>query len=147
MAGREPLAELRLDKWLWAARFFKTRAAATAAIGGGKVHVNGQRVKPARTVRPGDRLEILRGEARYAVVVQALNDQRRPAAEAAGLYEETPESLAKREALAEMPVVVGDWMELSVADSIKCCLNGTAILQGWVGRNSRSCCAAVSEKR
>ena len=101
MAGREPLAELRLDKWLWAARFFKTRAAATAAIGGGKVHVNGQRVKPARTVRPGDRLEILRGEARYAVVVQALNDQRRPAAEAAGLYEETPESLAKREALAE----------------------------------------------
>ncbi|MBD3619221.1 MAG: RNA-binding protein [Chromatiales bacterium] len=101
MAGREPLAELRLDKWLWAARFFKTRAAATAAIGGGKVHVNGQRVKPARTVRPGDRLEILRGEERYEVVVEALNDQRRPAAEAAGLYEETPESLAKREALAE----------------------------------------------
>ncbi|MDX5332630.1 MAG: RNA-binding protein [Gammaproteobacteria bacterium] len=101
MAGREPLTELRLDKWLWAARFFKTRAAATAAIGGGKVHVNGQRVKPARTVRPGDRLEILRGEERYEVVVAALNDQRRPATEAAGLYEETPESLAKREALAE----------------------------------------------
>jgi ribosome-associated heat shock protein Hsp15 len=104
MAHRDdPTAEneLRLDKWLWAARFFKTRSVAAEAIGGGKVHVNGQRVKPARAVRLGDRLEIQRGEERFEVVVQMINDRRRPAVEAQALYQETPESIERRERLAE----------------------------------------------
>ncbi|HDP89783.1 MAG TPA: RNA-binding protein [Thioalkalivibrio sp.] len=101
MGGRDVPDELRLDKWLWAARFFKTRSAAAEAVGGGKVHVNGQRVKPARAVRPGDRLEIQRGVERYEVVVRAINDRRRPAAEASTLYEETADSLSRREQLAE----------------------------------------------
>ena len=93
--------ELRLDKWLWAARFFKTRSAAAEAVGGGKVHVNGQRVKPARAVRAGDRLEIQRGEERFEIVIQAINDKRRPASEARMLYEETADSLVRRERLTE----------------------------------------------
>ena len=104
MAQRDdPTAEteLRLDKWLWAARFFKTRSVAAEAIGGGKVHVNGQRVKPARAVRLGDRLEIQRGDERFEVLVQAINDKRRPAAEAQALYQETAESIERRERLAE----------------------------------------------
>ena len=88
---------VRIDKWLWAARFFKTRSAATDAVSGGKVQVNGARVKPARDVVTGDRLEITRGQTRWTVVVTGLADRRGPAAAAATLYEETPESAAERE--------------------------------------------------
>jgi ribosome-associated heat shock protein Hsp15 len=88
---------VRIDKWLWAARFFKTRSAATDAVVGGHVHVGGERVKPARDVKVGDRLEIRRGQERFAVVVTALADRRGPASEAARLYEETPDSIAERE--------------------------------------------------
>jgi ribosome-associated heat shock protein Hsp15 len=92
---------MRLDKWLWAARFFKTRSAASAAIGGGKVHVSGERVKPARAVKPGDRLEITRGQNVMTVTVNALNKQRRPAKEAQLLYTEDDESRRRREREAE----------------------------------------------
>ena len=92
---------LRLDKWLWAARFFKTRALAVAAIKGGKVHLNGNRIKPSRVVHIGDVLEITRGNTAFVVNVMGLNDKRRPAVEAQLLYEETPESKAEREKLAE----------------------------------------------
>jgi ribosome-associated heat shock protein Hsp15 len=88
---------VRVDKWLWAARFFKTRSAATAAVLGGRVHVNGARVKPARELVAGDRLEIRVGERRWTVVVMGLAERRGPATVAATLYEETAESAAKRE--------------------------------------------------
>lgn len=93
--------EQRVDKWLWAARFFKTRSAAAEAVSGGKVHVNGGRVKPSRGVRIGDELEIRRGEERFVVTVLALNMQRRPAAEAQRLYAETDESRDARERVRE----------------------------------------------
>ena len=86
----------RIDKWLWAARFFKTRSLAAAAVEGGKVKWNGQQVKPAREVQPGDQLEISAGEVRWTVTVQGVNAQRRPAPEARLLYEETAESAARR---------------------------------------------------
>jgi ribosome-associated heat shock protein Hsp15 len=87
----------RLDKWLWVARFFKTRALATEAVLGGRVQVDGQRVKPARAVRPGNRVRVGRGDTEVEVVVRGLASQRRPFAEASRLYEETPESQAARE--------------------------------------------------
>ncbi len=86
-----------MDKWLWAARFFKTRGLATEAVLGGHVHLNGVRVKPARDVRVGDRLEIQRGIVRYTVEVRGLADRRGPASKAAALYEETEASRAARE--------------------------------------------------
>jgi ribosome-associated heat shock protein Hsp15 len=93
---------VRVDKWLWAARLVKTRAIAADAIKGGRVSINGQRVKPSREVRPGDRLELSSGPLRTAVVVRALSRRRGPAAQAALLYDETAESQAAREqALAE----------------------------------------------
>lgn len=88
---------IRIDKWLWAARFFKTRSLAAEAVSGGKVHVNEQRVKPARTVNVGDVLEIRRGIERFVVVVEALSSRRGPAKVAATLYCETEESVAARE--------------------------------------------------
>jgi ribosome-associated heat shock protein Hsp15 len=88
---------IRIDKWLWAARFFKTRGAATDAVLGGHVHVGGERVKPAREVRVGDSIEIRRGELQWTVVVTGLADRRGPASAAAALYEETPESAEARE--------------------------------------------------
>lgn len=91
----------RLDKWLWSARFFKTRNTAAAAISGGKVQCDDERVKPARRVRPGARLRIRRGPMLWEVVVVALSDQRRPAKEAARLYAETEASIAQREVEAE----------------------------------------------
>jgi ribosome-associated heat shock protein Hsp15 len=86
----------RLDKWLWAARFFKTRSLAADAIAGGRVRWNGQAVKPAREIRPGDEIEVAAGELRWTVIVRGLNPQRRPAPEARLLYEETAESAARR---------------------------------------------------
>ncbi|MFP5414754.1 MAG: ribosome-associated heat shock protein Hsp15 [Gammaproteobacteria bacterium] len=88
---------VRLDKWLWAARFFKTRSLAKAAIEGGKVQINGQRAKPSKEIEPGITLTINQGWEEKTVVVTALSEQRRGAAEAALLYAETPESLVKRE--------------------------------------------------
>jgi ribosome-associated heat shock protein Hsp15 len=87
----------RLDKWLWAARFYKTRSLATDAIDGGKVHVEGDRVKPAKEVRVGQLIHIRRKELDMKVVVKALSVTRRGAPEAALLYDETPESVAKRD--------------------------------------------------
>ncbi len=88
--------EVRVDKWLWAARFFKTRGAATEAVLGGHVQVNDARVKPARDVVVGDRLEITRGQERWTVAVTGLADRRGSASAAAQLYDETPESAAER---------------------------------------------------
>jgi ribosome-associated heat shock protein Hsp15 len=88
---------VRLDKWLWAARFFKTRALATEAVLGGHVHVNGARAKPAKDVRVSDRLEIRIGMDTWTVGVVGLADRRGPASVAATLYEETAESRAERE--------------------------------------------------
>jgi ribosome-associated heat shock protein Hsp15 len=87
---------VRLDKWLWAARFYKTRAAATAAVAGGKVQLNGERPKPAKTLRPGDGVRIRLGPYEHHVVVRGLAEKRGPASAAQRLYEETPESLAAR---------------------------------------------------
>lgn len=87
----------RLDKWLWAARFFKTRTLATEAIDGGKVHLNGMRVKPAREPRIDDRLDIVIGDTQLTVVIRALGDKRGPASVAQRLYEETADSLARRD--------------------------------------------------
>jgi ribosome-associated heat shock protein Hsp15 len=87
----------RVDKWLWAARFFKTRGAATEAVVGGRVLVNGIRAKPAKEVKPADRLEVQVGHVRWTVIVRGIADKRGPAAVAASLYEETPESRAERE--------------------------------------------------
>jgi ribosome-associated heat shock protein Hsp15 len=88
--------ELRLDKWLWAARFFKTRSLAADAVEGGKAKLNGQHVKPAKMTRAGDVLDISIGDQQWTVVVRAVNAQRRPAAEARLLFEETAESSARR---------------------------------------------------
>ena len=101
MSAPAELSGLRLDKWLWAARFFKTRSLAANAIAGGKVHWQGQRAKPAREVRAGDELDIDVGEQRWTVIVRALNPQRRPAPEAQLLYEETAASRARRAAVRE----------------------------------------------
>ena len=100
--GETPAAgRVRIDKWLWAARLFKTRALAGEAVDGGKVHVNGDRVKPARSLKPGDRLTIRRGPEEVELVVVALAEQRGPAAVAEGLYQETEASVTRRLALAE----------------------------------------------
>ena len=96
------LERVRIDKWLWAARFFKTRSLAAAAINGHKVKCNGERAKPARDVKPGDEIEIATGESRVVVIVQGLAEQRRPAIEARLLYAETPDSLARRTAMQEL---------------------------------------------
>ena len=92
---------VRLDKWLWAARFFKTRSLATEAVDRGKVTVNGDRVKPARSVRIGDVLEIDNGSDQWEVDVMGLSDVRAAAPIARNLYEETDVSVARRAALAE----------------------------------------------
>ncbi|MFP4251166.1 MAG: RNA-binding S4 domain-containing protein [Guyparkeria sp.] len=92
----------RLDTWLWAARFFKTRQLASAAIDGGKVELNGQTVtKRGKSVRPGDRLTIGKAGMRFVVDVEGLNPKRGPASEAEKLYRETPESFEQRRLVAE----------------------------------------------
>lgn len=93
----ESPGEERLDKWLWAARFYKTRALAAAAIDGGKVQMEGTRVKRARTIRPGEELRIRQGIYEYRIVVRELSFRRGPAKDAALLYEELPESRKERE--------------------------------------------------
>jgi ribosome-associated heat shock protein Hsp15 len=100
MDEREDDARVRLDKWLWAARFYKTRGLASDAIAGGKVQVNGDRAKRARPVQPGDEIRIRQGPYEHHVVVRALSGRRGPASAAAELYEETPASRAAREAMA-----------------------------------------------
>lgn len=88
---------IRIDKWLWAARFFKTRTLATAAVDGGKVRLNSERVKPAHAVKPGDTLDIDNGATEWQVVVMGLSDVRSAASIAQTLYSETEASVAKRE--------------------------------------------------
>jgi ribosome-associated heat shock protein Hsp15 len=95
-----PEGRTRIDKWLWAARFYKTRALAVEAIEGGKVQVNGERVKRAKPLQVGDELRIRQGPYEHQVVVRDLSDRRGPAVQAAALYEEKAESRAAREALA-----------------------------------------------
>lgn len=103
MNQQHPEAPIRLDKWLWAARFFKTRSLAAEAIGGGKVALNGQRAKPGRTVRAGDTLAIRRGPYLWTIVVKDVSHLRGPAPQARQLYEETEESICRREAaIAQM---------------------------------------------
>ena len=89
---------VRLDLWLWAARFFKTRSLAATAAQGGKVHVRGDRAKPARAIRVGDLLQIRHGSYEWVVTVKSLSTRRGPAKEAALLYEETEESVRNRDA-------------------------------------------------
>ena len=84
----EPPSTLRIDRWLWAARFFKTRSSAAAAVAGGKVHLNGQRTKPAKGVRAGDRLDVRRGDLRWEITVLGTAERRGPASEARTLYED-----------------------------------------------------------
>jgi ribosome-associated heat shock protein Hsp15 len=92
---------VRLDKWLWAARFYKTRSAATDAVVGGRVHVNRVRAKPAKEIRKGDEIELTIGVTRRVVEVVGLSEKRGPATVAATLYRETPESIEARERAAE----------------------------------------------
>ena len=92
---------VRIDKWLWAARFFKTRTLAADAVRGGRVELGGARVKAAKEVAAGDELRITIGQVRRTVIVRGVSDRRGPATVAATLYEETPESIAAREAAAE----------------------------------------------
>jgi len=89
--------QVRIDKWLWAARLFKTRSAATEAVHGGRVHVDGERVKPSRAVRVGDTIELTIGTYRRTLVVTGISERRGPASVAATMYAETPESVAARE--------------------------------------------------
>lgn len=100
--SNEPQERIRLDKWLWAARFFKTRALAKAALEGGKVQCRGERCKPGKEPRIGDEYVIRTGFDERTVVVLGLSDVRRGAPEAQKLYAETPESIARREQAAAM---------------------------------------------
>jgi ribosome-associated heat shock protein Hsp15 len=93
----EPADRLRIDKWLWAARFFKTRSLAAQAVDGGRVRLNGVRVKPAKEVKPGDELTVHIGELEWVIDVRALSVRRGPAAAARQLYEERAESAARRQ--------------------------------------------------
>lgn len=101
MMQPEQAESLRLDKWLWASRFFKTRQLAVEAINGGKVQLNGQRTKPGKEVRIGSRLRIHKGSLEWDIVVSAIPKQRRPASEAVHFYEEDEESRERRKNLVE----------------------------------------------
>ena len=104
------MERLRVDKWLWAARFYKTRSIAKAAIEGGKVHLDGQRVKVSREITIGERLAIKQGWEEKEVIVKSLSDQRGPAPVAQMLYEETPESAQRREREAQARKAAGGAM-------------------------------------
>jgi ribosome-associated heat shock protein Hsp15 len=103
--------KVRLDKWLWAARFFKTRSLAKAAIEGGKVHLDGHRVKVSKEIAIGDTVQIRQGWDEKVVHVRQLSDQRRGATEAQLLYEETAESAEKREAQAQARKAAGGMID------------------------------------
>ena len=96
----KPVVAIRLDKWLWAARIYKTRALAREMIEGGKVHYNGQRSKPGKVVELNATLMLRQGNDERTIVVKGITEQRRPASEAVALYEETAESIEKREKVA-----------------------------------------------
>ena len=96
------MSGVRVDKWLWAARFFKTRSLASDAVDGGKVKLNGASIKPAKEVKIGDCLRIRSGDEERELIVRGLNEQRRPASEAQRLYEETADSLRRRAQAAEL---------------------------------------------
>jgi ribosome-associated heat shock protein Hsp15 len=98
---------LRVDKWLWCARFFKTRAVAQEAVDGGHVQLNGERIKASRQVKPGDRLQVTRDRERFLVDVVSIPARRGPAAEARLHYRETPESEAARAAVREFNRLAG----------------------------------------
>ncbi|MCF8149207.1 MAG: RNA-binding S4 domain-containing protein [Burkholderiaceae bacterium] len=102
MAEAHEQARQRIDKWLWVARFFKTRSLAAAAVDGGKIKWNAQTVKPSRELKADDRLEIVAGEQRWTVIVRGVSAQRRPATEARLLYAETDESAARRQQQQEI---------------------------------------------
>ncbi|MGH2861056.1 MAG: RNA-binding S4 domain-containing protein [Solirubrobacteraceae bacterium] len=93
---------MRVDKWLWTARLFKTRALAAQAVKGGRVHVNAMAVKPGRELKLGDELEVTVGHVRRTVIVRGVAERRVSAAQATKLYDETPESVAERERQAEL---------------------------------------------
>ncbi|GBD32199.1 Heat shock protein 15 [bacterium HR33] len=95
----ETQKSVRLDTWLWAARFFKTRALAARAIDGGKVKLNGERAKRSKEVTPGDEIRVKKGPYEFVVIVRGLSEKRGPASEARTLYEETPESVWERQNL------------------------------------------------
>ena len=106
--------KLRVDKWLWAARFFKTRSLAKAAIEGGKVHVEGQRIKVSKEISTGDTLTIRQGWDEKVIQVIALSGQRRGAPEAQQLYSETQTSIEKREADAQARKAAGGMIDRPV---------------------------------
>ena len=93
---------MRIDKWLWAARFFKTRSLAQQAVAGGRVKLNGDRIKPAHAVKPGDAIAARVEELEWQVIVRALSERRGPAPEARKLYEESAASLAERQRLLDL---------------------------------------------
>ena len=113
MDEKDPQTKLRIDKWLWAARFFKTRSLAVDAVECGKVHVNDARVKPAKLIAIGDTLKVRLGPYQHVVEVLGLSDRRGPAPEAQRLYRETEQSRAQREIIAaefkaqEKPIFAG----------------------------------------
>jgi ribosome-associated heat shock protein Hsp15 len=98
--SEEATDRVRLDKWLWAARFYKTRSLATEAVTGGKVDVNGERAKASKAIKAGDRIRLRLGPYEHVLIVRALGERRGSAAAAQALYEETAESRAERERLA-----------------------------------------------
>ncbi|MGI9251635.1 MAG: RNA-binding S4 domain-containing protein [Pseudohongiellaceae bacterium] len=99
--NKEKLNRLRLDKWLWAARFYKTRAIARRAIEGGKVSCNGTRCKPSKEIIAGNEISLRQGYEEKTIIIKALREQRRSASEAQQLYEETPQSIARRQLLSQ----------------------------------------------
>lgn len=105
------VSKVRVDKWLWAARFFKTRSLAKAAIEGGKVQLDGQRVKVSKEITVGDRLEVRQGYDQREILVTALSDQRRGAPEAQLLYQETEASLKRRESEAAARKAAGGMID------------------------------------
>jgi ribosome-associated heat shock protein Hsp15 len=100
MSNSEDSDRVRVDKWLWAARFFKTRSLATEAVAGGKVEINGERAKPAKPLKPGDEVRLRLGPYEHVLIVRALGERRGSASVALTLYEETDASRVAREKLA-----------------------------------------------
>ncbi len=96
-----PEKKIRIDKWLWAARFYKTRSLAATAVNGGKVHVNGCRVKSSKLIQVDDRLEVTRNQIHAVLLVADISDKRGPAIQAEKLYQETAESIQKRELFSQ----------------------------------------------